>query len=108
MQLQLWQAPAAKISIMATMTYDTLSASKRLIAAGADEKLAETVVAEVISAVGDDVVRKSDLQDLATKADLALLEERLGARILWAMIGSAVATTALLSFIIGAFVLIQD
>lgn len=97
---------------MATMAYDTLSASKRLIEAGADEKLAEAVVELVTNTVGDDVVRKSDIQDLATKTELKvelqLLEERIGAKILWGMIGSVVATTALLSFIIGALVLIQN
>ena len=97
---------------MATMAYDTLSASKRLIEAGADEKLAEAVVEVVANTTGDDVVRKSDIQDLATKTELKvelqLLEERIGAKILWSMIGSVVATTALLSFIIGALVLIQN
>ena len=102
-----------------TMAYDTLSASKRLIEAGADKNLAEAVVEVVANMAGDDVVRKSDIQYLATKtellatktdlkAELQLLEERIGAKILWGMIGSVVATTALLSFIIGALVLIQN
>lgn len=94
---------------MARMAYDTLSASKRLIEAGADEKLAEAVVEVVANTVGDDVVRKSDIQNLATKdelkVELQLLEERIGAKIMWGMIGSVAATTALLSFIIGALIL---
>ena len=55
---------------MTTLTFDTHKAVKALKDAGAEERLAEAVVATVGDAVGGNVATKADLEPLATKADL--------------------------------------
>ena len=55
-----------------TTVFDTHAAVKRLQEAGADERLAEAVVATVNVAVGEPVT-KADLEPLATTAEIAEL-----------------------------------
>jgi len=57
---------------MASLAFDTHKAVKLLQDAGADEPLAEAVVATIGDAVGDQVATKADLKTLrqATKADM--------------------------------------
>ncbi len=71
---------------MATLAFDTHKAVKLLREAGADEPLAEAVVATVGDAMGENVATKVDIatvqRDIASlraelKTDIAELESRL-------------------------------
>ena len=60
---------------MATLAFDTHAAVKRLQNAGADERLAEAVVATCGSMLNENVATKSDIADLraTTKSDIVEL-----------------------------------
>ncbi len=73
-------------------TLDTAAATERLIAAGADPAVARAIVTEVASA--DDAHRA----DLATKADLLVLEVRLVKWGIGIALGGAGVLFALLRF----------
>ena len=60
---------------MTTLAFDTHKAVKALRAAGADEPLAEAVVATVGDAIGENVATKADLAEV--KADLAQVKAEL-------------------------------
>ena len=82
---------------MATV-FDTHAAVKRLQEAGADERLAEAVVATVTVAVGEPVTRAdldAALAPLATKADVANEFKGLY-RHLWVMAAGIVGVTVAL------------
>ncbi len=79
---------------MATLAFDTHKAVKVLQAAGADESLAEAVVATVGEAMGENVATKADIAGL--KADIAELEARLY-RQLWLMAAGIVGLTVSLT-----------
>ena len=97
---------------MAALAFDTYKAVKALREAGADEALAEAVVATVGDAIGGNVATKADLAevkaevkadiaavkaDLAeVKADIAEVEARLY-RHLWAMAAGIVGLTVSLT-----------
>ena len=63
---------------MAALAFDTYKAVKALREAGADEALAEAVVATVGDAIGGNVATKADLAEVKAelKADLAEMEAR--------------------------------
>ena len=101
---------------MSALAFDTSKAVKALRAAGADEALAEAVVATVGDAVGENVATKADLAEVKAelksdiaevkaelksdiaevKADLSALEARLY-RHLWAMAAGIVGLTVSLT-----------
>ena len=83
---------------MSTAAFDTHAAVKRLQEAGADERLAEAVVATVHVAVGEPVTRTdldAALAPLATKADVAN-EFKASYRHLWVMAAGIVGVTVVL------------
>ncbi len=82
---------------MSTLVFDTHKAFKTLQEAGANERLAEAVVATVGDARGENVATKADLAALRSdlQSDIAALEARLY-RHLWIMaIGIVSLTVAL-------------
>lgn len=82
---------------MSTLVFDTHKAVKILQEAGANERLAEAVVATVGDAMGENVATKADLAALRSdlQSDIAALEARLY-RHLWIMaIGIVSLTVAL-------------
>ncbi len=82
---------------MSTLVFDTHKAFKTLQEAGANERLAEAVVATVGDAMGENVATKADLAALRSdlQSDIAALEARLY-RHLWIMaIGIVSLTVAL-------------
>ena len=82
---------------MSTLVFDTHKAFKTLQEAGANERLAEAVVATVGDAMGENVATKADLAALRSdlQSDIAALEVRLY-RHLWIMaIGIVSLTVAL-------------
>ncbi len=90
---------------MATLAFDTHKAVKLLREAGADEPLAEAVVATVGDAMGENVATKVDIatvqRDIASlraelKTDIAELEARLY-RQLWVMAAGIVGLTVSLT-----------
>ena len=90
---------------MATLAFDTHKAVKLLREAGADEPLAEAVVATVGDAMGENVATKVDIamvqRDIASlraelKTDIAELEARLH-RHLWVMAAGIVGLTVSLT-----------
>ena len=90
---------------MATLAFDTHKAVKLLREAGADEPLAEAVVATVGDAMGENVATKVDIatvqRDIASlraelKTDIAELEARLY-RHLWVMAAGIVGLTVSLT-----------
>ncbi len=90
---------------MATLAFDTHKAVKLLREAGADEPLAEAVVATVGDAMGENVATKVDIatvqHDIASlraelKTDIAELETRLY-RQLWLMAAGIVGLTVSLT-----------
>ncbi|MCY4388949.1 MAG: hypothetical protein OXC18_17800 [Desulfurellaceae bacterium] len=90
---------------MATLAFDTHKAVKLLREAGADEPLAEAVVATVGDAMGENVATKVDIatvqRDIASlraelKTDIAELEARLY-RQLWLMAAGIVGLTVSLT-----------
>ena len=96
---------------MSALAFDTHQAVKALIAAGADEALAEAVVATVGDAVGGNVATKADLAEAkaelksemtavraeiaALKTDQGHLEARLH-RYLWVVAAGIVGLTVAL------------
>ncbi len=82
---------------MAALAFDTYKAVKALREAGADEALAEAVVATVGDAIGGNVATKADLAEVKAelKADLAEMEARL-LRHLWVMAAGIVGLTVAL------------
>ena len=91
---------------MVALAFDTHKAVKALKEAGADEALAEAVVATVGDAVGENIATKAkaDISELRTeiaevKVDIAARFETLYHR-LWAMaLGIIAVLTALIKFI---------
>lgn len=93
---------------MNALAFDTHKAVKALKEAGADERLAEAVVATVGDAMGENVATKADIatvrSDIATeiagvRSDIAALEARLY-RHLWIMaVGIVGLTVALVKLI---------
>ena len=94
---------------MTALAFDTYKAVKALREAGADEALAEAVVATVGDAIGGNVATKADLaevkaelkSDIAVvkadlRSDIAELEARLY-RHLWAMAAGIVGLTVSLT-----------
>ena len=90
---------------MATLAFDTHKAVKLLREAGADEPLAEAVVATVGDAMGENVATKVDIatvqRDISSlraelKTDIAELEARLY-RHLWVMAAGIVGLTVSLT-----------
>ncbi len=110
-----WAACSNKKS-MSALAFDTYKAVKALRAAGADEDLAEAIVATVGDAVGENVTTKADLAEVKAelksdiaevraelkgdivevKADLSALEARLYCH-LWAMAVGIVGLTVSLT-----------
>ena len=103
-----WAACSNKKSMNA-LAFDTYKAVKALREAGADEALAEAVVATVGDAIGGNVATKADLaevkaelkSDIAVvkadlRSDIAELEARLY-RHLWAMAAGIVGLTVSLT-----------
>ncbi len=82
---------------MAALAFDTYKAVKALREAGADEALAEAVVATVGDAIGGNVATKADLAEVKAelKAALAEMEARL-LRHLWIMAAGIVGLTVAL------------
>ena len=82
---------------MVALAFDTDKAVKALREAGADEALAEAVVATVGDAIGGNVATKADLAEVKAelKADLAEMEARL-LRHLWVMAAGIVGLTVAL------------
>ncbi|MBY0278843.1 CCDC90 family protein [Candidatus Binatia bacterium] len=56
------------------VTFDTLAYAKRLRSAGLSEEQADVHAEALASALGEVLVTKQDLRDLATKADVHRLE----------------------------------
>lgn len=82
---------------MSTLAFDTHKAVKALKEAGADERLAEAVVATVGDAMGENVATKADIA--AVRSDISALEARLY-RHLWIMaVGIVGLTVALVKLI---------
>lgn len=85
---------------MTALAFDTHKAVKALREAGANESLAEAVVATVGDAIGGNVATKIDIAEV--KADIAALKTEIasvGARVyrhLWAMAASIVGLTVAL------------
>ncbi len=79
---------------LTALASDTYKAVKALREAGADEALAEAVVATVGDAIGGNVATKADLAEV--KADIAEVEARLY-RHLWAMAAGIVGLTVSLT-----------
>lgn len=79
---------------MSTLVFDTHKAVKILQEAGANERLAEAVVATVGDAMGENVATKADLAALRSdlQSDIAALEARLY-RHLWIMAIGIVSLT---------------
>lgn len=87
---------------MSTLVFDTHKAVKTLQEAGANERLAEAVVATVGNAMGENVATKADLAALRSdlQSDIAALEARLY-RHLWLMaIGIVSLTVALVKVLL--------
>lgn len=82
---------------MATLAFDTHKAVKALREAGADEALAEAVVATVGDAIDGNVATKADLAEVKAelKTELAEMEARLH-RHLWVMAAGIVGLTVAL------------
>ena len=89
---------------MTTFVFDTHKAVKALRQAGADEPLAEAVVATIGEAMHENLATKADIGDVRTelaavktelKADIAGLEARLY-RQLWVMAAGIVGLTVTL------------
>ena len=83
---------------MPSVAFDTHEAVKRLLHAGADERLAEAVVATVGGAISDQVATKSDLAELRThieKFELRMTNN------LYAASAASVALIKALDFFIG-------
>ena len=90
---------------MTALAFDTYKAVKSLREAGADEALAEAVVATVGDAIGGNVATKADLAEVkaelkseiaAVKTEIAELEARLY-RHLWVMAAGIVGLTVSLT-----------
>ena len=90
---------------MPALAFDTYKAVKALREAGADEALAEAVVATVGDAIGGNVATKADLAEVkaelkadiaAVKTEIAEVEARLY-RHLWAMAAGIVGLTVSLT-----------
>src|SRR5262245_51194138 len=64
-----------------SVLFDTLAFARRLTDAGVPERQAEAHAEAIAAAIGDDIVRRKDLEPLATKADLAALERRIDVRL---------------------------
>ncbi len=66
---------------MNSVTFDTLSYSKRLVKAGADPKLADEIAEAqqeyMQEILGSYLATKSDLKDLASKSDITEIDKRL-------------------------------
>ena len=97
---------------MTALAFDTYKAVKVLREAGADEALAEAVVATVGDAIGGNVATKADLAEVkaelksdiaAVKADLAAVKSNIAEvearlyRHLWAMAAGIVGLTVSLT-----------
>ena len=80
---------------MNTVTFDTLSAARKLEAAGVERRQAEAAVSMVRDAVG------ADRDALATKADLDAKLAALEARLTWRLVGIAAAIVAAVKLIPG-------
>ena len=82
---------------MSTLVFDTHKAVKILQEAGANERLAEAVVATVGDAMGENVATKADFATLRSdlQSDIAALEARLY-RHLWIMAIGIVSLTVVL------------
>ena len=76
---------------MNTATFDTLSAARKLEAAGVERRQADAHAEALREAVS------ADRDELATKADLAALE----ARLTWRLVGIAAAIVAAVKLIPG-------
>ena len=76
---------------MSAAAFDTHAAVKTLREAGADEAMAEAIVNAASAAAG------ADREQLATKADLAALEDRLT----WRLVGLAAVIVAAVKLIPG-------
>ncbi len=76
---------------MSAAAFDTHAAVKTLREAGADEAMAEAIVNTASAAAG------ADREQLATKADLAALEDRLT----WRLVGLAAVIVAAVKLIPG-------
>lgn len=83
---------------MTALAFDTYKAVKAFQAVGADESLAEAVVATVSDAVGGNVATKADLAEAKAelKTDIVALEARL-CRHLWIMAASIIGLTVSLT-----------
>ena len=84
---------------MATLAFDTHKAVKTLKEAGFEETQAEAVVETVGNAIGGNVATKTDLEPLATKADVAD-EFKALYRHLWVMAAGIVGVTVMLMKVI--------
>ena len=88
---------------MPSVAFDTHAAVKRLQDAGADERLAEAVVATLGAAVSEHVATKTDLATV--KADLTAQIEKLELRMtnkLYAAVVVGVGLIKALDFLIGS------
>ncbi len=90
----------SSLGSMNSLAFDTHKAVKALKEAGADERLAEAVVATVGDAMGENVATKSDIpfvrSDIAVvRSDISALEARLY-RHLWIMAAGIVGLTVAL------------
>jgi len=79
---------------MATSTFDTLAATRALEAAGVDRKQAEAHAEQLRVAAG------ADLEQLATKADLAVITAKLGI-VQWVMAFQAALILAMAARLFG-------
>ncbi len=86
-------ATRSSLDHMSVLAFDTHKAVKALKEAGADERLAEAVVATVGNAMGENVATKADIA--AVRSDIAALEARLY-RHLWIMAAGIVGLTVAL------------
>ena len=95
---------------MPSVAFDTHAAVKQLQDAGADERLAEAVVATLGAAVSEHVATKTDIATLAselkaTTADLTARIERLELRMtikLYAAVGIGAGLIKALDYLIGS------
>ena len=90
-------ATRSSLAYMSVLAFDTHKAVKALKEAGADERLAEAVVATVGNAMGENMATKADVEAVRSDvaAQIAALEARLY-RHLWIMAASIVGLTVAL------------
>ena len=79
---------------MATVIFDTYKAVRQLRAAGFDESQAAAMVSTIYDVLGGNLATKEDIQDMATKADIAAVRQEMATKEDLAAVRQEMATKA--------------